>query len=77
MLHDRKMEPLPVDFGDKGFGFLPTSPLQIYTGDPVYWKNIPDLIKAHKLIIETRLPYFLKCPIPVQSALNGLESFFM
>ena len=77
VLHDRKMEPLPVDFGHKSFGFLPTSPLQIYTGDPVYWENMPDLIKVHKLIQETRLPNLLKCPIPVQSALNELESFFM
>ena len=52
------------------FGFLPTSPLKIYTGDPVYWETIPDLIKAHKLIRQSGLPNFLKCRIPVQSGLN-------
>ena len=52
------------------FGFLPTSPLKIYTGDPVYWETILDLIKAHKLIRQSGLPNFLKCGIPVQSGLN-------
>ena len=52
------------------FGFLPTSPLKIYTGDPAYWETILDLIKAHKLIRQSGLPNFLKCRIPVQSGLN-------
>ena len=52
------------------FGFLPTSPLKIYNGDPIYWDTIPDLIKAHKIIRQSGLPNFLKCRIPVQSGLN-------
>ena len=25
------------------FGFIPVSPLAIYTGDPKYWETIPDI----------------------------------
>ena len=58
------------DLHQSVFGFVLTSPLKIYTGDPIYWDTIPDLIKAHKLIRQSGLPNFLKCRIPVQSGLN-------
>ena len=59
LMHGRDTEPTSID------------QWQPYTGDPVYWKTIPDLIKAHKLITETGLQNFLKCRILFQSGLNN------
>ena len=52
------------------FGFLPSEILQLYTGDPVYYEKIPDIISTHFMIKESGLPNFLKCRIPVASKLN-------
>ena len=54
----------------KNFGFIPKSPLQLYTGEVVHWENIPDTLQAHQLIQDTKMPNYMKCRIPVQSGLN-------
>ena len=66
----KKDESYLVNSHQPVFGFLPTSPLQLYTGDPVYCETISDLIRAHRLIRQSGLPNYLKCRIPVQSGLN-------
>ena len=45
---------------DHQFGFCLVSPLQLYKGKPVHWKNIDDL-QAHKLITATGKPFFGGC----------------
>ena len=52
------------------FGFMPAETLQLYTGDPVYYQTIPDIISTHLMIRNSGLPNFLKCHIPVTSKLN-------
>ena len=52
------------------FDFLPAETLKLYTGDPVYYKKIPDIISTHFMIKESGLPNFLQCRIPVTSKLN-------
>ena len=41
------------------FGCVPLSPIKLFTGDPTYWENIPDIITAHKLIRQSGIPNFL------------------
>ena len=53
-----------------GFGFVPFKPLRLYTGDPVYYQTIPDIISTHLMIKNSGFPNFLKCHIPVKSNLN-------
>ena len=55
---------------DTHFGFIPITPLQEYHGPPIHWQTIPDMLKAHKIITESRLPNFMKCRIPVQTHLK-------
>ena len=52
------------------FGFLPSETLKLYTGDPVYYEQIPDIIATHFMVKKSGLPYFLQCHIPVTSNLN-------
>ena len=52
------------------YGFLPLSPLRIYTGDPTYYESIPDIIKLHHLVRSSSTPNYLKCRIPLQTQLN-------
>ena len=59
-----------ISNADHQFGFCPVSPLQLYKGKPVHWKNIPDDLQAHKLITATGNPIFLAARIPVHSQLN-------
>ena len=40
------------------FGCVPLSPLRLFTGDPTYWEQIPDILSAHKMIRESGLPNF-------------------
>ena len=54
----------------QSFGFNPTGPLKLYTGDPVYYDKIPDIIKTHRMIRDSGCPNFLKCRIPVTSNLK-------
>ena len=52
------------------FGFLPSETLKLYTGDPVYYEQIPDIIATHLMVKKSGLPNFLQCRIPVTSNLN-------
>ena len=52
------------------FGFIPITSLQEYHGPPIHWQTVPDMLKAHKIIIESGLPNFMKCRIPVQTHLK-------
>ena len=54
----------------KQFGFLPKSALKTYEGEAVQWDKVPDILQAHRLIKDSKLPNFLHCRIPVQSGLN-------
>ena len=38
------------------FGFLPSETLKLYTGDPVYYAQIPDIITTHLMVKESGLP---------------------
>ena len=55
---------------NSAYGFVPLEPLRLYTGDPVYYQTIPDIISTHLMIKNSGLPNFLKCRIPVTSKLN-------
>ena len=52
------------------FGFLPSDTLKLYTGDPVYYEKIPDIITTHLMVKHSGLPNFLQCWVPVASNLN-------
>ena len=52
------------------FGFVPEPDLKLYTGDPVYWDKVPDIMEAHHIIGESGLPNHLKCRTPVMSTLK-------
>ena len=40
------------------FGFQPSDTLKLYTGDPVYYEKIPDIITTHLMIKQSGLPSF-------------------
>ena len=52
------------------FGFIPMSPLEIYTGNPIYWETISEVIEMHRLIKQTGLPNYLGVCIPVPTQLR-------
>ena len=54
----------------EGYGFIPVSPLRLYTGDPTYYQNIPDIICLQKIVSQSGKPNYLGCRIPVNSQLN-------
>ena len=49
------------------FGYVPLTDLKIYTGPPVKWDVVPDIIQAHNLVRNSGVPNFLKCRIPVET----------
>ena len=53
------------------FGYVPLTDLKTYTGPPVKWDVLPDIIQAHNLVAESGVPNFLKCRIPVETNLNA------
>ena len=53
------------------FGYVPFTDLKIYTGPPVKWDIVPDIIEAHNLVRQSGVPNFLKCRIPVETSLNA------
>ena len=53
------------------FGYVPLTDLKIYTGPPVKWDVVPDIIQAHNLVRNSGVPNFLKCRIPVETNLNA------
>ena len=52
------------------FGFIPLSPLAVYTGDHKHWDFELDIIQMHHIIKQTGLPNFLGARIPVPSQLR-------
>ena len=55
---------------DKLFGFVPLNDLMVYTGPEVVWGSIPDIVEAHKKILNSGIPNFMGMRIPVQSQLK-------
>ena len=51
-------------------GCTPLTPLTFYTGPPVQWQNIPDVLQAHKIITPSSVPNFLSARIPIQRQLH-------
>ena len=54
----------------EGYGFIPVSPLQLYTGDPTYYQNTPDIIRLHRIVSQSGKPNYLGSRIPVKSQLK-------
>ena len=68
--YDHMFHQYDLQQNTKQFDFLPNSALKIYTGEVVQWDDIPDILQAHQLVKDSKLPNFLHCCIPVQSGLN-------
>ena len=47
------------------FDCFPRSSMTLFTGDPTHWERIPDIITAHQLIRQSKVPNFLDLRIPV------------
>ena len=52
------------------FGCIPVSEIASFNGTPMYWKEVPNIIQAHKLIRNSGLPNFLGLRIPVATRLK-------
>ena len=52
------------------FGFIPKGPLTLYTGPPVVWQLVLDILQAHFMIKASGLPNYLACRIPIESQLQ-------
>ena len=52
------------------FGCILVREIALFSGTPTYWKEIPNIIQAHKLIRNSGLPNFLGLRIPVATRLN-------
>ena len=52
------------------FGFVPDTSLKLYQGPPVYWNDIPNILRAHALVKNSGTHNYLKCRIPINSHLN-------
>ena len=52
------------------FGCIPVSEIASFNGIPTYWKEVPNIIQAHKLIRNSGLPNFLGLRIPVATRLK-------
>ena len=52
------------------FGFIPTVPLQVYTGEVVHCQHTPSSLEARHIIRATKMPNYMQCHIPVQSGIN-------
>ena len=55
---------------EEPFGFIPLSPLLVYTGKNTDKKQVHDPLLAHKLVKQSGCPNLLGCHIPVDSKLN-------
>ena len=53
------------------FGYVPLTDLKVYTGPPVKWDIVSDIIEAHNLVTQSGVPNFLKCRIPVETNSNA------
>ena len=38
------------------FGYVPLNDLTIYSSSAVDWKVVPDILEAHKLVLNARIP---------------------
>ena len=52
------------------FSCIPVSEIASFNGTPMYWKEVPNIIQAHKLIRNSGLPNFLGLCIPVATHLK-------
>ena len=52
------------------FGFVPETSLKLYQGPPIYRKDIPTTLQAHKLVQSSGTHNYLGCRIPVNSHLK-------
>ena len=52
------------------FGFIPLTPLQVYTGAQTFNTVIQDLVALHGTVKASNLPNFMSCRIPLESQLN-------
>ena len=52
------------------FGYTPLNDLIVYTGPPVHWKVVPDILQAHKIVCSSGVPNFLNARISVVTQLN-------
>ena len=52
------------------FSYIPLNDLKLYTGPPVHWKVVPDILQAHKIVRSSGVPNFLNAIIPVVTQLN-------
>ena len=52
------------------FGCISLGDCKLYTGPPIIWHSVPDIIQAHNLIRASGVPNFLGQRIPVKSDLN-------
>ena len=68
--YDHMLEQLDLQQNMKHFGSIPRSSLHLYKGPPVNWDNAPDILQAHNLVKDSKLPNYLGCRIPVDSGLN-------
>ena len=68
--YDHMLHQIDSQQNSKQFGFFPKSALKTYEGQAVQWDQVPDILQAHRLIKDSKLPSFLHCRIPVQCGLN-------
>ena len=52
------------------FGFIPLTPLKVYTGAQTFDTVLHDLVHLHKTVKASNLPNFMACRIPLKSQLN-------
>ena len=52
------------------FGFIPLTPLKVYTGHCTSNKAIHNIVDLHTTVKASNLPNFMGCRIPLQSQLN-------
>ena len=53
------------------FSFIPETDLKLYTGQPLHWETIPDIIQVHHIVKNSGLPNYLQCKIPINPTLNA------
>ena len=52
------------------FGYISLNNLKFYTGPPVHWKAISDILQAHKIVRSSGAPNCLYARIPVVTPLK-------
>ena len=67
--HNKVLQKAQEQIGT-AFGCLPLSTIKLFTGDPTYYENIPDIIQIHKLVKQSGVPNFLGLRIPIPTQLK-------